>query len=62
MQEFELFKSVTGYPATKDLTDQEWEALFEERPRFAPQLRVLKDRGFAHAETCALITGASVAI
>lgn len=57
MQEFELYKSVTGYPATRALTDKEWDRLIEQRQRFAPQLRVLKERGFPHAETCALITG-----
>lgn len=60
MQEFELYKSVTGFPATRTLSDKEWDQLIEQRQRFAPQLRVLKERGFPHAETCALITGAVV--
>jgi hypothetical protein len=60
MQEFELYKSVTGFPATRTLVDKDWDQLIEQRQRFAPQLRVLKERGFPHAETCALITGAVV--
>lgn len=57
MLEYDVFKSSTNYPSKSTLDNSEWDRLIEERPRYAPQLRQLKERGFQHAEACAIITG-----